>query len=252
MGNDVTGGAYGLTANPSGSFNGSAMTLFYGPSTWPSLSATLNPDATPCWAKHGPGCTWDQSKIWANVTVTANGGVPQAGDIGVHKAAVAELVKAKIPDPDFVRPTATLPLSPWGRSLTLRLSTQDGIGIFDWESWRALFSENYDSLSYSNYYSTLLVKKREPPPLCPPLPPHGSRAFRTTLLPPSPADVQSIRTGPTRRRSRRRRSGSTTRAPSCSSRRRSARRRSCAQRGNSASMSTRWTRPRTCSGSGRR
>ena len=104
MGNDVTGGAYGLTANPSGSFNGSAMTLFYGPSTWPSLSATLNPDATPCWAKHGPGCTWDQSKIWANVTVTANGGVPQAGDIGVHKAAVAELVKAKIPDPDFVRP----------------------------------------------------------------------------------------------------------------------------------------------------
>ena len=104
MGNDVTGGAYGLTANPSGSFNGSAMTLFYGPSTWPSLSATRNPDATPCWAKHGPGCTWDQSKIWANVTVTANGGVPQAGDIGVHKAAVAELVKAKIPDPDFVRP----------------------------------------------------------------------------------------------------------------------------------------------------
>ena len=54
--------------------------------------------------------------------------------------------------------------------MTLRLSTQDGIGIFDWESWRALFSENYDSLSYSNYYSTLLVKKREPPPLCPPLP----------------------------------------------------------------------------------
>ena len=113
MGNDVTGGAYGLTANPSGSFNGSAMTLFYGPSTWPSLSATLNPDATPCWAKHGPGCTWDQSKIWANVTVTANGGVPQAGDIGVHKAAVAELVKAKIPDPDFVRHPNPFPLSPW-------------------------------------------------------------------------------------------------------------------------------------------
>ena len=120
MGNDVTGGAYGLTANPSGSFNGSAMTLFYGPSTWPSLSATRNPDATPCWAKHGPGCTWDQSKIWANVTVTANGGVPQAGDIGVHKAAVAELVKAKIPDPDFVRPTPTHPppqLSPGGVAL---------------------------------------------------------------------------------------------------------------------------------------
>ena len=120
MGNDVTGGAYGLTANPSGSFNGSAMTLFYGPSTWPSLSATRNPDATPCWAKHGPGCTWDQSKIWANVTVTANGGVPQAGDIGVHKAAVAELVKAKIPDPDFVRPTPTHPppqLSPGGAAL---------------------------------------------------------------------------------------------------------------------------------------
>eukprot|EP01045_Picozoa_sp_COSAG04_P031783 COSAG04_NODE_6003_length_1436_cov_2.705310_1_plen_178_part_10 len=178
MGNDVTGGAYGLTANPSGSFNGSAMTLFYGPSTWPSLSATLNPDATPCWAKHGPGCTWDQSKIWANVTVTANGGVPQAGDIGVHKAAVAELVKAKIPDPDFVRPTppSTL-LSFRGGVLrcltkTLRWSAQDGIGIFDWESWRALFSENYDSLSYSNYYSTLLVKKREPPPpLCPSPPP---------------------------------------------------------------------------------
>ena len=35
-------------------------------------------------------------------------------------------------------------------------------GIFDWESWRALYSENDDGLSYSNYYSTLLVKKAHP------------------------------------------------------------------------------------------
>ena len=45
--------------------------------------------------------------------MTANGGVPQAGDIGVHKAAVAELVKAKIPDPDFVRPTPPHPPGHW-------------------------------------------------------------------------------------------------------------------------------------------
>ena len=34
--------------------------------------------------------------------------------------------------------------------------------IFDHEDWRALFSENDDGLSYSNYYSTLLVKKAHP------------------------------------------------------------------------------------------
>lgn len=129
---------FGITANPSGSFNGSDMVLFYGPQTWPSLAAAQNPDQNPCWSGKKP-CTWNQSLIWANVTVRTNGGVPQAGDIELHTAAVAAMVEELIPDPNW-----------------------SGYGIFDWEEWRALYSENYDSLSYHNFYSTLLVRKQHP------------------------------------------------------------------------------------------
>eukprot|EP01050_Picozoa_sp_SAG11_P027248 SAG11_NODE_6826_length_1239_cov_1.293860_1_plen_293_part_10 len=137
LGNDVVD-KFGITANPSGGFNGSVMVLFYGPQTWPSLAATQNPAMPPCWSGKKP-CTWNQSLIWQNMTVKTNGGVPQAGDIELHKAAVAALVEEMIPDPDW-----------------------SGYGIFDWEEWRALYSENDDSLSYHNYYSTLLVRQQHP------------------------------------------------------------------------------------------
>ena len=90
-------GKYGLDANPSGSFNGSVVWLSYGPSTWPRLTATQG-DVLPCWSGKHP-CTWNQSLIWKNITVASNGGVPQAGDIELHKAAVAALVEENIPDP---------------------------------------------------------------------------------------------------------------------------------------------------------
>ena len=96
MGKQVVG-KYGLDANPSGSFNGSVVWLSYGPSTWPRLQATQG-DVLPCWSGKHP-CTWNQSLIWANITVASNGGVPQAGDIELHKAAVAALVEQEIPDP---------------------------------------------------------------------------------------------------------------------------------------------------------
>ena len=132
MGPQVAG-KYGLTANPSGSFNGTEMVLFYGPKTWPSLTATYNPAATPCWkvpedcrmvkCPQHP-CTWNQSAIWANITVASNGGVPQAGDIELHKAAVVAMVEAMIPDPEF-----------------------SGHAIFDQESWRvAIFNTNANFL----------------------------------------------------------------------------------------------------------
>ena len=136
LGKEVVG-KYGLDANPSGSFNGSVVWLSYGPSTWPRLTATQG-DVPPCWSGKHP-CTWNQSLIWKNITVASNGGVPQAGDIELHKAAVAALVKQNIPNPAWA-----------------------GYGIFDWEAWRASFDENDDGLSYSNYYSTLLVKQQHP------------------------------------------------------------------------------------------
>jgi hypothetical protein len=110
MGKQVVG-KYGLDANPSGSFNGSVVWLSYGPSTWPRLKATQG-DVLPCWSGKHP-CTWNQSLIWTNITVASNGGVPQAGDIELHKAAVAALVEQNIPDPAWA-----------------------GYGIFDWEAWR--------------------------------------------------------------------------------------------------------------------
>lgn len=136
----ATGSEYGISANPEASFNGSQITLFYGPHTWPLLKATTSPDVIPCWRKvPGQPCTWNQSEIWTNITVVQNGGVPQAADIEVHKAAVAEMVETMIPDPNFA-----------------------GYGIFDWEKWRALYSENDDGLSYSNHYSMLLVQQAHP------------------------------------------------------------------------------------------
>eukprot|EP00658_Telonema_sp_P-2_P060663 TRINITY_DN49510_c0_g1_i1.p1 TRINITY_DN49510_c0_g1~~TRINITY_DN49510_c0_g1_i1.p1 ORF type:complete len:341 (-),score=43.97 TRINITY_DN49510_c0_g1_i1:159-1181(-) len=137
LGGEVLGN-YGLSANKEGSFNGSVITLFYGPDSWPRLKATPNPAINPCWTGKMP-CTWNQTEIWRNITVEANGGVPQAGDIDAHRAAVAAIVQEQIPDPHWA-----------------------GYGIFDWESWRVLYRQNDDALSYNTHYSELLVQQQHP------------------------------------------------------------------------------------------
>jgi len=137
LGSQVVG-KYGLSVNPSGQNNGSVVALFYGPKTWPSLNAVMNPAISPCWTGKKP-CTWNLTEIWSNTSVAANGGVPQAGDIELHKAGVAAMVEASIPDPEF-----------------------EGYGIFDWEAWRAMFGENDDGLSSAVYYSELLVQRQHP------------------------------------------------------------------------------------------
>lgn len=49
------------------------------------------------------------------------------------------MVSAMIPDPNF-----------------------SGYGIFDWENWRVLYSENDDGLTFNRAYSELLVRKAHP------------------------------------------------------------------------------------------
>ena len=90
MGKEVVGKC-GLSANPRRAFNGSFITLFHGLKTWPNLKATQNPSVNPCWSGKQP-CTWNANEIWSNITVVSNGGVPEAGDIEMHKAGVAEMV----------------------------------------------------------------------------------------------------------------------------------------------------------------
>ena len=205
---------FGITANPSGSFNGSEMVLFYGPNTWPSLAATQNQN--PCWTGKKP-CTWNQSLIWANVTVSTNGGVPQAGNIELHTAAVAAMVEEMIPDPNW-----------------------SGYGIFDWEEWRALYSENDDSLSYHNYYSMLLVRKQ-----------HPDWTNETQIEEEAEKQYVSIRKALFSRHSSRShlviidwRAG-TTPASSCSLLRPCAPPRSCGRKESLAITSTRWPRRRS-------
>ena len=52
------------------------------------------------------------------------GGVPQAADLHAHLAALSDAVERLIPDPSF-----------------------DGVAVVDWEAWRPLSAENYDSLT---------------------------------------------------------------------------------------------------------
>ena len=138
MGSDVAGDKFGLTSNPEGTFNGSTITLIYSIASWPRLAAVPNPSVQPCWT-HASPCTWNLSLIWNNLSVVSNGGVPQAGDIALHRAGVKAAIEEKIPDAGF-----------------------DGVAIFDWEEWRVLYAQNDDGLSFSRQYSIELVQRQHP------------------------------------------------------------------------------------------
>ena len=95
-----------------------------------------------------------------------NGGVHQAGDIELHKAAVEVLV---LGEPWL---TAATPMdSPHCSCRLTRVRSVlelipdpgfSGYGIFDQEAWRALYAENDDGLSYSSQYSIELVRRQHP------------------------------------------------------------------------------------------
>ena len=226
MGNILASNPFGIAANPSAAFNGSVVTLFYGPKTWPSLHATTPPDVIPCWRKQaGKPCTWDQSKIWTNITVTSNGGVPQAGDIELHKQAVADMVIASIPDPDF---------SGYGTGLQ-NLGVENGFeserGV--WFSWKRYgiciphFNRTSEPILFRGRKTILQAPNCWSPGTGSSTGSHGARSTaRMTTGSRTPTTTlrcwsrRRTPTGPTPRRSTRRPSASTTPAASFSSRRR--------------------------------
>jgi hyaluronoglucosaminidase len=110
---------YGLQVNANQSFNGSQITLFYKMGLFPTLKGTRK--ASGFWQ-------------WGNITATSNGGVPQAADLEAHSASVEQDVIAMIPDPAFA-----------------------GVLIVDYEAWRPLYSECYDSMSIYREFSRRLV-----------------------------------------------------------------------------------------------
>ena len=125
--------SYSIDANPTNSFNGSVVTIFYASGLWPSLDAKLN--ATPCWTGKKP-CSWNP---WGMIVAKQNGGVPQAADLNAHVASVKAAVATSIPDPGFA-----------------------GVAIMDWEAWRPLSDENYDALSCYTEYSRRLTRQLHP------------------------------------------------------------------------------------------
>lgn len=121
--------SYGLVVNANQSFIGSAVACFYHIGLFPKLHGELNGSA--CWQKTRP-CT---GHPWGQINVTQNGGVPQAADIEAHIVAVKSDVEKQLPDKDF-----------------------SGILVVDYEAWRPLYSECYDSLSLYREYSMRLVR----------------------------------------------------------------------------------------------
>ena len=120
---------YGLQVNDNQSFTGSKIACFYHMGLFPRLHGELN--GTACWTGARP-CT---GRPWGQINVTANGGVPQAADLAAHHAAVVSDVTGTLPDPEF-----------------------SGLLIVDYEAWRPLYSECYDSLSLYREYSMRLVQ----------------------------------------------------------------------------------------------
>eukprot|EP00051_Salpingoeca_urceolata_P012385 m.153468 g.153468 ORF g.153468 m.153468 type:complete len:892 (-) comp17473_c0_seq3:174-2849(-) len=114
---------YGILVNPGQSFNGSVMTCFYRIGLWPLLESQ--------------GDKWP--KPWGNISVKQNGGVPQRANLTAHLEQVAIDVQQQIPDPDM-----------------------SGYAVIDWEAWRPLFFENWDSLSLYQVYSERLVSAEHP------------------------------------------------------------------------------------------
>jgi len=118
-----------IRVNEAQAFIGEEIACFYQIGAFPTVSASQN--ATACWTSHTPNCSWNP---WDEINATANGGVPQAANISLHKAQVVSDVESAIPDPDF-----------------------SGLLVVDWETWRPLASENYDGLSCYTEYSRRLV-----------------------------------------------------------------------------------------------
>jgi hypothetical protein len=96
---------------------------------WPTLNATMN--ATACWMKHVPGCSWNP---WGSIAAKTNGGVPQAASTASHRVQLAADLDNIVPD-----------------------TTSAAILIIDWEAWRPLYEENDDGLSSYREYSRRLV-----------------------------------------------------------------------------------------------
>lgn len=128
-GHPLTIETYGLEVNENQSFVGSKIACFYHIGLFPTLHGELV--GTACWTGERP-CN---STPWGEINVTSNGGVPQAADLAAHTAAVASDVEQQLPDPEF-----------------------SGLLIVDYEAWRPLYSECYDSLSLYREYSMRLVR----------------------------------------------------------------------------------------------
>jgi hyaluronoglucosaminidase len=129
LGHPLTLERYGLKVNDNQSFMGSTIACFYHIGLFPTLHGELI--GSPCWTGSRP-CN---STPWGEINVTSNGGVPQEADLAAHTAAVASDVQQQLPDPDF-----------------------SGLLIVDYEAWRPLYSECYDSLSLYREYSMRLVR----------------------------------------------------------------------------------------------
>lgn len=121
--------AYGLQVNKGQAFAGDKITCFYHIGLLPTLRGQLN--GTACWTKARP-CA---SEPWGEINATSNGGVPQAADLAAHTAAVKSDVAGQISDADFA-----------------------GVLVVDYEAWRPLFSECYDTKSVYQEYSRRLVR----------------------------------------------------------------------------------------------
>ncbi|ESO84657.1 hypothetical protein LOTGIDRAFT_95501, partial [Lottia gigantea] len=68
-----------------------------------------------------------------------NGGIPQLGNLSLHLSKLYKDIVEAIPDKDF-----------------------QGVAVFDFEAWRPLFGDNYDSLRIYQELSIELVKKQHP------------------------------------------------------------------------------------------
>lgn len=156
--------AYRVAVNADAALNGRVVSILYGEGAWPALNATLN--ATACWEKvraseqqcgvcggwrcrpfvawltqssfppapqpQQANCSWTP---WGEIWPISNGGVPQAGDVDAHAAAVANATARIVPDEDF-----------------------EGLLVMDWEAWRPLFDANDDNLGVYSEYSRRLVR----------------------------------------------------------------------------------------------
>ena len=108
---------YGVRVNPNQTFTGSVISLIYKSGEWPRLSGSYN--ATPCWSKHTPGCSYDP---WGNITIENNGGVPQMANITLHTQKLAQVIASVVQD-----------------------ENSTSIVMLDWEAWRSVIKCHFFS-----------------------------------------------------------------------------------------------------------